>query len=67
MHAISFQGAHVIANPESLDTIFWSTVPDPFFWPMLVIATCTAVVASQALISGSFSVIRQAMTLGGCV
>ncbi len=60
----SFQGAYLLVYPENVSTIFWSSVPAPYAWPMLISATLAAIVASQALISGSFSIIRQAMTLG---
>ena len=39
-------------------------MPTPAFWPMLVVATLASVVASQALISGVFSIVRQAANLG---
>ena len=64
------QGAMVIARPDTLGTAFWSSVPVAFFWPMLIIATLAVIVASQALITGCFSLVRQAITLGesnGCV
>jgi len=40
-----------------------ASVPLPVFWPVFVVATMAAVVASQALITGSFSIIKQSMTL----
>lgn len=43
------QGAYLIANPSNYTTAFWSSVPTPFFWPMLVIATSAAIVASQVI------------------
>ncbi|GAX81809.1 hypothetical protein CEUSTIGMA_g9237.t1 [Chlamydomonas eustigma] len=58
------QGAYLQVYPENVSTAFWSAVPNQFQWPMLVIATLAAVVASQAMITGSFSILRQAMTLG---
>ncbi|XP_073010882.1 potassium transporter 26-like [Typha latifolia] len=58
------QAAYMIKNPGDLSKGFYSTMPEPIFWPMFVIATLAAVVASQSLISASFSIIRQSMALG---
>ncbi|KXZ55129.1 hypothetical protein GPECTOR_3g280 [Gonium pectorale] len=57
------QAAHVIARPAETDA-FWASLPSPLLYPMLVLATLATVVASQALISGVFSIVRQAMILG---
>ncbi|GLI60245.1 hypothetical protein VaNZ11_002289 [Volvox africanus] len=57
------QAAHVIAHPENTDA-FWASLPSKLLYPMLVLATLAAIVASQALISGVFSIVRQAMILG---
>ncbi|MQM19580.1 hypothetical protein Taro_052585 [Colocasia esculenta] len=56
--------AYLIKNPNNISTTFYSSVPKRMFWPMFVIATLTAIVASQALISASFSIVRQSMALG---
>ncbi|XP_074289097.1 putative potassium transporter 12 [Silene latifolia] len=58
------QGAYLIKYPTSADRIFYSCVPGGFFWPVFVIATLAAVIASQAMISATFSVIKQSMSLG---
>ncbi|KAF6159751.1 hypothetical protein GIB67_030009 [Kingdonia uniflora] len=58
------QGAYLIKNPENISTAFYSSVPGPVFWPVFIVATLAAIVASQALISASFSIIRQSMALG---
>ncbi|KAK8944132.1 Potassium transporter 26 [Platanthera zijinensis] len=62
--AYSGEAAFLIKNPDKLSTAFYSSVPEPIFWPMFVVATLAAVVASQALISASFSIIRQSIALG---
>lgn len=49
--------------PQQIDSAFWSSIPEPFFWPMLVLATLAAVVASQAVITGTFSIVRQVRCL----
>ena len=53
-----------IKNPSELSTTFYSSVPEPLFWPMFIVATLAAIVASQALISASFSIIKQSIALG---
>ncbi|PNT68395.1 hypothetical protein BRADI_3g40045v3 [Brachypodium distachyon] len=62
--AYSGQAAFLIKNPSMLSTTFYSSTPEPIFWPMFIVATLAAIVASQALISASFSIIRQSIALG---
>ncbi|XP_052176730.1 potassium transporter 5-like [Diospyros lotus] len=45
------------------DTFFKST-PDRMYWPMFVVAVSAAIIASQAMISGTFSIIQQSLSLG---
>ncbi|VFQ59455.1 unnamed protein product [Cuscuta campestris] len=58
------QAAYLMKHPNSASTIFYSSVPDGIFWPIFVIATLAAIIASQAMISASFSCVKQAMALG---
>lgn len=58
------QGAYLLVHPEDISNLYFSSVPSPVFWPMLVLATAATIVASQALITGSFSIIRQVGTAG---
>ena len=59
------QGARLLsATPLSQENIFYSMVPQWGLIPMIVLATAATVIASQALISGSFSLIQQAIALG---
>ncbi len=58
------QGALILANPGSVSNPFYLMVPSWFQYPMIVLATLATVIASQALISGTFSVVRQAIQLG---
>ncbi|XP_061359598.1 putative potassium transporter 12 isoform X1 [Gastrolobium bilobum] len=58
------QAAYLLKNPTSYSTIFYSSVPDSLFWPVFVIATLAAMIASQAMISATFSCIKQSMALG---
>ncbi len=58
------QGALVLARPETVSNPFYLLVPPALLIPMIVLATMATVVASQAVISGAFSMTRQAMQLG---
>jgi KUP system potassium uptake protein len=58
------QAALVLAVPGAAENPFYGLAPGWTLYPMLVLATMAAVIASQALISGVFSVTRQAMQLG---
>jgi KUP system potassium uptake protein len=58
------QGAAILADPETARTPFFSLVPRPALYPVVALATMAAVVASQAMISGAFSLTRQAVQLG---
>ncbi|MBS0214137.1 MAG: potassium transporter Kup [Proteobacteria bacterium] len=58
------QGAHVLVRPESIGNPFYESVPKALLIPMLVLATMAAIIASQAVITGAFSMARSAMQLG---
>jgi len=57
------QGALMLANPEARHP-FFDLAPSWFTLPLVIIATAAAIIASQALISGAFSITRQAVQLG---
>jgi len=58
------QGALLIGDPSAIDNPFYRMAPPWALWPMLVLATAATVIASQALISGAFSLTMQAVQLG---
>ncbi len=58
------QGALVLEHPEAIRNPFYMSVPDWARIPMIVLATAATVIASQAVITGTYSVARQAMQLG---
>ena len=58
------QGAVLLRHPEAVANPFYMSIPDWAQIPMLVLATSAAMVASQAVITGAFSVTRQAIQLG---
>ncbi len=60
------QGAVVLRNPSALENPFYASVPGWALFPAILLATAATVIASQALISGAFSLTLQAMYLGFC-
>ena len=58
------QGALLLADPAAAQNPFYLLVPPVLLYPMIALATLAAVIASQAVISGAFSVTRQAIQLG---
>ncbi|MDX2120209.1 MAG: potassium transporter Kup [Gemmatimonadota bacterium] len=58
------QGALLLRDPAAAANPFYNMVPGWALYPMIAIATSAAVVASQALISGAFSLTQQAVQLG---
>ncbi|HSM09252.1 MAG TPA: KUP/HAK/KT family potassium transporter, partial [Gemmatimonadota bacterium] len=58
------QGAMVIADPSTIEHPFYLMAPDWAIIPLVALTTCATVIASQAVISGAFSLTRQAVQLG---
>jgi KUP system potassium uptake protein len=58
------QGALILRDPDAVRNPFYFLAPTVFLYPLLVIATLAAIVASQALISGAFSLAQQSIQLG---
>jgi len=58
------QGALVLAEPKALENPFFLMAPDWLQLPLVILATAATVIASQALISGAYSIARQCMQLG---
>jgi KUP system potassium uptake protein len=58
------QGALLLRNPDAARNPFYLLAPQWALYPLIAIATAAAIVASQALISGAFSLTRQAVQLG---
>jgi KUP system potassium uptake protein len=58
------QGALILADPTAIDSPFYKLAPGWALIPMVVLATLATIIASQALISGVFSLTRQAMQMG---
>ena len=60
------QGALLLGHPEAIQNPFYLLAPTWALYPLLVLSTLATVIASQAVISGAFSVTRQAIQLGYC-
>ena len=58
------QGAFLLSSPESSENPFYSLVPSWGVIPMVILATMATIIASQALITGVFSLVQQAIQLG---
>ena len=60
------QGALLLRDPEAATNPFFALAPSWALYPLVVLATVATVIASQALISGAFSLTQQAVQLGYC-
>jgi len=60
------QGAWLLSHPSAKENPFYNLAPSWALYPMVVIATSAAIIASQALISGAYSLTMQAIQLGYC-
>ena len=58
------QGALILSNPEAIENTFYRMVPNGLLLPMVALATAATVIASQAVITGAYSLTRQAIQLG---
>ena len=58
------QGALILMHPAAIADPFWHMVPKFAYWPILVLATMASIIASQAVISGAYSMSQQAVQLG---
>ncbi|XP_057429137.1 potassium transporter 11-like [Lotus japonicus] len=62
--AYSGQAAYLMNNLGHTQDAFYRSIPDKIYWPVFAVATAAAVVASQATISATFSIIKQALAHG---
>ncbi len=60
------QAACLIQHPELATNPFYALVPNALIYPMVILSTIATIIASQALISGAYSLTRQAVQLGFC-
>ncbi|WJX79736.1 hypothetical protein P8452_62827 [Trifolium repens] len=62
--AYAGQASFLRKNNDLVGETFYKSIPDSLYWPMFVIAVLAAIIASQAMISGTFSIIQQSLSLG---
>ncbi|KAI0494985.1 hypothetical protein KFK09_025131 [Dendrobium nobile] len=62
--AYSGQAAYIIQHQDHVYDAFYRSIPGSMYWPMFIVATAAAIIASQATISATFSIIKQALALG---
>ncbi|KAH0853444.1 hypothetical protein HID58_093219 [Brassica napus] len=58
------QAAFLVNHKEHYKDAFYASIPESVYWPMLIVATGAAIVGSQATISGTYSIIKQAVSHG---
>lgn len=62
--AYTGQAAYIMKNHGHVSDAFYRSIPVSIYWPVFVVATAAAIIASQATISATFSIIKQALALG---
>ncbi|KAJ4828492.1 hypothetical protein Tsubulata_012455 [Turnera subulata] len=62
--AYTGQAAFLRKHNDLVPDTFFKSVPDALYWPMFVVAVLASIIASQAMISGTFSIIQQSLALG---
>ncbi|KAG9447320.1 hypothetical protein H6P81_013448 [Aristolochia fimbriata] len=58
------QAAYLSKHPLNVADTFFKSIPKPLYWPQFVVAVAAAIIASQAMVSGAFSIIAQSLSLG---
>ncbi|KAF5731463.1 KUP15 [Tripterygium wilfordii] len=62
--AYTGQASFLRKHNHLVSDTFYSSIPDHLYWPMFVVAVMASIIASQAMISGTFSIIQQSLSLG---
>ena len=60
------QGAALLNDPTIITDPFYRSIPVSLYWPMIILATLATIIASQAMITGCFSLMTQAVSLNCC-
>ncbi|EYU46097.1 hypothetical protein ABFS82_04G073800 [Erythranthe guttata] len=58
------QAAYLRKNMSDVGMAFYASIPGPMYWPMFVVAVLASIIASQSLISATFSIVQQSLSLG---
>ncbi|BBH10371.1 high affinity K+ transporter 5, partial [Prunus dulcis] len=62
--AYTGQASFLRNHHHLVNETFFKSIPGPLYWPMFVVAVLASIIASQAMISGTFSIIQQSLSLG---
>ncbi|XP_010921778.1 potassium transporter 5 [Elaeis guineensis] len=62
--AYAGQASYLRKHMDDVSDTFYKSIPGGLYWPMFVVAILAAIIASQAMISGTFSIIQQSLSLG---
>ncbi|KAJ7977526.1 Potassium transporter [Quillaja saponaria] len=62
--AYTGQASFLRKHTDLVGDTFFKSIPDQLYWPMFVVAVMAAIIASQSMISGTFSIIQQSLALG---
>lgn len=62
--AYTGQASFLRKHHEDVGDLFFKSIPHGLYWPMFVVAVSASIIASQAMISGTFSIIQQSLSLG---
>ncbi|KAK1316106.1 Potassium transporter 5 [Acorus calamus] len=62
--AYTGQASYLRHNMNDVSDTFYKSIPGGLYWPMFVVAVLAAIITSQAMISGTFSIIQQSLSLG---
>ncbi|KAH6559474.1 hypothetical protein KP509_1Z006500 [Ceratopteris richardii] len=62
--AFAVRAAYLSRNPSDVSQAFYRSIPGPLYWPVFVIASIVAIIASQATISATFSIVKQSAAFG---
>ncbi|CAN0923123.1 Potassium transporter 5 [Linum grandiflorum] len=62
--AYTGQAAFLAKHPDLVSEAFYKSIPEGWFWPVLLVAVLASIIASQAMISGTFAIIKQSLSLG---
>ncbi|GMH30984.1 hypothetical protein Nepgr_032827 [Nepenthes gracilis] len=62
--AYSGQASYLRKHPLDVSDAFFKAIPSPIYWPVFAVAVLAAIIASQAMISGTFSILQQSLSLG---
>nr|XP_023919633.1 potassium transporter 5-like [Quercus suber] len=62
--AYTGQASFLRKHNDLVATAFYKSIPGPLYWPTFVVAVLASIIASQAIISGTFSIIQQSLSLG---